>query len=355
MDWIVILAGGGGTRLWPLSRRKKPKQFLPLLPEGKTLLGATVERTASFVPIERTVVVTAASQVREVLLAVPRLPPENVIVEPEGRNTAPCIGLACVEIMRRDAAAIIGVLPSDHFIRDAAGFTGVLDRAFAVARQGLVAVIGLRPTHPETGFGYIEAADLLPGNTDKLAPRPVARFVEKPDLATAERYVAAGHYLWNAGMFFFPAARMLQEIQDKLPSLGRVLDVIRIDPAATASAYPTAPKISIDYAVMEKLPASGELYVVEGDFGWNDVGSFAALGDVHPLDEAGNAILGDAVTIDARNNILVGGGRLIATIGVSDLIVVATDDAILVMPRERAQDVRKVVEALETGGRDPYL
>ena len=255
------------------------------------------------------------------------------------------------------------MLPSDHYIRDTAAFTRVLGRAFSVAQSGRVAVIGIRPTHPETGYGYLEAADTEGPSVDQshdqtgdqIGARRVARFVEKPNLTTAEHYVQSGRYLWNAGMFFFSAARMLREIDDQLPPLARVLDAIRIDPAATSATYPTAPKISIDYAVMEKLPASGDLYVVDGDFGWNDVGSFAALADVHPLDKNQNAVLGDAITIDAASNILVGGGRLIAAVGVSNLIIVATDDAILVMPRERAQDVRRVVEALETGKRDPYL
>ncbi len=354
MDWIVIMAGGGGTRLWPLSRKRRPKQFLHLLPGGETLLGATVRRLGGLVPIERTIVVTAASQVGEVRRAVPDLPPENIVAEPEGRNTAPCIGLATVELRRRDPDAILGVLPSDQFVQREDQFAHTVKQALDAARGGKVAVIGIRPSAPETGFGYIQAGPAAaPGE-----PRPVLRFVEKPDLATAERYVASGDYAWNAGMFFFRADRMLAEIADKLPALGAILDAIARDPSATAALYPTAPKISIDYGVMEKLPVSGDLVVVEGDFGWNDVGSFAALPEVLPKDASGNVLVGDALAIDATDNVLVGAGapgRLVAAVGVSGLCVIVTDDAVLVLPRERAQDVRRVVEALESGRRDTHL
>ena len=358
MQWIVIMAGGGGTRLWPLSRRKQPKQFLPLLPGGETLLGATVARVSSLVPIERTVVVTAASQVDEVRRTVPALPVNNIVVEPMGRNTAPCIGLATVEVLRRDPEAVIGVVPSDQHVRDVAGFCAAMQQAFAAAQKGQIAVVGIRPSAPETGFGYIQASAAV---AHEIAPaasgvRVVERFVEKPDKKTAEHYVTSGNYLWNAGMFFFPARRMLDEIRRYMPELAGILDEIAGDAGRCAALYPAAPKISIDYGVMEKLPlGSGGLCVVPGDFGWNDVGSWAALAEVHPLDEAGNAVVGEAITIDARDNVLVGGGRLIAAVGVEGLVVVVTDDAVLVMPRDRAQDVKRVVEALEAGKRDNLL
>jgi len=352
MDWIVIMAGGGGTRLWPLSRRRRPKQFLGLLPGGESLLAATVARTLSRCPIERTVVVTAASQVDEVLAAVPGLPRANVVVEPEGRNTAPCIGLGCVEVLRRDPDAILGVLPSDQHVADRPAFGAALDQAFAAARDHLCTV-GIRPVRPETGFGYLQAGPAPAGG----GPRPVLRFVEKPDRATAERYLASGEYLWNGGMFFFRADRMLSAIRRHVPALGEILDAIAADAGQTAALYPAAPRVSIDYAVMEKLPAAepGVLVTVEGAFGWSDVGSWDSLSEVRPLDRDGNASVGDTLAVDAANNVLVSSGPQISVVGVSDLVVVATADAVLVMPRQRAQDVRAVVDALDKARRDDLL
>lgn len=356
MHWIAIMAGGGGTRLWPLSRRRQPKQFLPLLPGGETLLGATARRCRALAPIERTLVVTAASQVDEVLRCVPELRRENLVVEPEGRNTAPCIGLLTVEVLRRDPQATVAVLPSDQHVLDEAGFHAALRQAFVIAERGAIVTIGIRPSAPETGFGYIEAGEALP----QSGACRVARFVEKPDRATAEGYLASGRYLWNAGMFIYAAPAMRSAIARHLPALGALLDAIAADPSRTPSLYPGAQKISIDYGVMEKLPAEGALAMVAGDFGWNDVGSWAALGDVHPADAQGNVVLGGSVMVDAHDNIVVSGlgegdARLVAAVGVRGLVVVATDDAVLVLPRERAQDVRRVVDELERRRRDAYL
>lgn len=370
VPWIVILAGGGGTRLWPLSRRRRPKQFLPLVGSGETLLGATVRRLAPLAPLERVLVVTAASQADDVLRAVPDLPPDNLIVEPIGRNTAPAIGLAAIDVIDRDPDGVMAVIPSDQFVSDEAGFRDAVTRAVRAAAEGQVVTIGIRPTRPETGYGYIQRGAPLPSDPkapqDPKAPKndnsssaraalyAVARFVEKPDRETAERYLAAGDYLWNAGMFFFHARRILAEIQAQLPALGEILEGVGRDSIDLVARYPAAPAISIDYAVMEGLPSRGGMTVVPGDFGWSDVGSWDALAELRPSDAHGNTILGEAVTLDAHNNILVG-DRLIAAVGVRDLVIVATDQAVLILPRSRAQDVRQVVAELERSGRDILL
>jgi mannose-1-phosphate guanylyltransferase len=343
------MAGGGGTRLWPASRRKRPKQFLPLLPGGQTLLGATVDRIEPLVPAERIFVVTAANQVEDVRRAAPGVPAENIVAEPSARNTAACIGLGAVEIARRDPNAVVAVIPSDQFVAAGERYREAVALALSVAEKGGVVTIGIRPHAPETGFGYIRMGRPRDGAFE------VEKFVEKPTRATAEEYVISRQYLWNSGMFFFRAARILDAIRLHLPKLGQILDGIAAENARAAELYPLSPAISIDYGVMEKL-APDEVLVVPGDFGWNDVGSWSAIGEIAARDEHGNAVLGEAVTVDARGNILVGPPeRIVAAVGVSDLVVVVTDDAVLVMPKDRAQDVREVVRALENAKRETYL
>jgi mannose-1-phosphate guanylyltransferase len=346
------MAGGGGTRLWPASRRKRPKQFLPLLPGGQTLLQATVDRVEPLVPADRIFIVTAADQVDDVRTAAPSVPPANVVAEPSARNTAACIGLGTVEILRHDPEAVIAVVPSDHYIAEGERYREALAAALLAAEKGAVVTVGIRPHAPETGFGYIRMGAAKDGAF------LVEKFVEKPTRAVAEEYVISRQYLWNSGMFFFRAQRILDAIHQHLPKLGQVLDGIAADPnpvARAADLYPLAPAISIDYGVMEKL-GPGEVLVVPAEFGWSDVGSWTAIGEIAARDESGNAILGEAVTVDARGNILVGPpDRMVAAVGVSDLVVVVTDDAVLVMPKDRAQDVREVVRALEMAKRDTYL
>lgn len=344
------MAGGGGTRLWPASRKSRPKQFLPLLENGATLLGATVERAMQVVPLERILVVTAADQVSEVRRTVPSLPEGNIVIEPKARNTAPCIGLGALEVLRRDPAGVLAVIPSDQYVSDRDGYKNALARAIDVAHAGAIVTIGIVPNAPETGFGYLEV-----GHETERGARVVDRFVEKPDHKTAVEYVASKRYLWNSGMFFFAARRLLEVVRTHMPALFEILHAIEKDPARAGELYPQAPSVSIDYGVMEKLPR-GDVFVVPGDFGWNDVGSWSALSALRALDGDGNSVVGSAVTVDARNNIIYAGDkRVIAAVGVSDLVIVATDDAILVMPRERAQDVREVVKALEAKDLKTYL
>jgi mannose-1-phosphate guanylyltransferase len=356
--YIVIMAGGGGTRLWPQSRRSRPKQYLPLCPGGETLLAATVRRVRPLCPIERTLVVTAAEQVAEVRRCVPELPVDNIIVEPIGRNTAPCIGLAALVAARRDPQAVLAVLPSDHYIGDEPAFQAVLARALEVAGAGHVVTIGVRPTRPETGYGYIQVG---PGEG---GVHVAESFTEKPDAERAARYLQAGTYLWNSGTFFFPARRIRAEIDRHLPPLSALLAELAEHPERLGALYGQAPAISIDYAVMERLgrqhvSEAEAIRVVAGDFGWNDVGSFTALCDLHPSDEAGNQAIGGGPAPlfheAARNLVFSTTPQLVVCAHVEDLLVAVTEEAILVLPKARAQEVREVVACLKESGRSEYL
>lgn len=353
--YAVIMAGGSGTRFWPASRAHRPKQLLPLGGGERSLLAETVERVSSIVPIERTIVVTAAVLEDATRRELPALPARNLLAEPAPRNTAPCIGWATRAILARDPDAVVAVLPSDQHVADRTGFESSVRRALEVAEVRELATIGIRPTRPDTGFGYIETGDAITGAGLEGA-REVARFVEKPDLARAKEYVASGRFLWNSGMFFFRARAMDAAIRAHLPDLARGLDAMDGDVAIRA-IFPTLPSISIDYGVVEPVgAAAGKVGVVPGDFGWSDVGSWESAWELAPKDDAGNALAEGAIAIDAKSNLVrATSGKLVALVGVDDLVVVETGDAILVMPRARAQDVRAVVEALKTSGRTELL
>lgn len=354
--YTVILAGGSGTRFWPASRRLRPKQLLSLGPSGQSLIAATVRRIEPLCPPERTLIATGAHLLEPTREALPWLPPESFMGEPVAKNTAPCIAWTTWEALRRDPEAVIMVLPSDHHIGDEPGFRAVLERAVEAARSGPIVTVGITPTRPETGYGYIEAGE-------ERAPgvRRVVRFVEKPDRTRAEEYLAAGRYAWNSGMFFFRADVMERAIREHLPGVASELDALALAPAGevssrTAAAFARFPSISIDYAVMEK---ARDLSVIPASFGWSDLGSWQSAWELGDKDEAGNVAPPEAVLADARRNLVcdLGGrpGKLVALVGVEDLCVIETDDALLVIARERAQDVRQVVEALTARQRADLL
>jgi mannose-1-phosphate guanylyltransferase len=359
MRYAVILAGGGGNRLWPASRRSRPKQFLPLgARPGESLLAATSRRLAEVCPPERVVVVSAAAQTALVRAELPALGPGNLIAEPVGRNTAAALGLAAVHLAGRDADAIMGVLPADHHIADPAGFARVAQRAFTLAElHDVIVTIGIVPTRPETGFGYLQVGERFGDHAEV-----VSRFVEKPDASAARAYVEAGDHLWNGGMFFVRASRLLSEIGTHMPETYAGLAEIRAalrgggaDAAARAAerVYPGLPAISIDHGVMER---ARDVVTIRGDFGWNDVGSWSALAEYRQADERGNITEGTTVLHDAADNIVIADpGVAIAVIGVSGLVVVQSENGVVVVPRERAQEVRAAVAALQTRNLDEYL
>ena len=354
----VIMAGGSGTRFWPLSRRLRPKQFLPLA-GGAPLLAATVARLPPLARPDRTYVVCGPQHAAAARKMVPQLPKGNFIVEPCARNTAPCVGLAALHVAARDPKGIIAMLPADHHIARPEAFREALAGAAQLAQFGSIATIGIRPNRPETGYGYLRVGPRIATKVKRLHANKVERFVEKPDVVTAARYLADGGYLWNSGIFVFRADVILEEIRRAMPVLGEQLDAIEASLGSPGyqrtlrRVFPDCPSISIDYGVMEK---SHRIAVVPADFGWSDVGSFAALPDVRATDHLGNVAEGDAVVIDGRNNVVLATkDRPVAVVGIEDVVVVDAGDAILVCHRDRAQDVRKAVEELARRGREEVL
>ena len=294
----------------------------------------------------RALIVTAEGQAEATRAALPGV---ELLTEPVGRNTAAAIGLAAALLARRDPEAVLAVLPADQHVTDRAGLARVLDTALGAAEHGdAIATVGIAPTRPETGFGYLELAG--PARPGEVAP--VVRFVEKPDRAAAEGFVASGRYLWNAGIFCASARRLLAELDRHLPATGAAVRAIAEDPAAARTLYPSLPSISIDHGVMEK--AAG-VVTVPAAVGWDDVGSWAAMPAVRGADAGGNTVVGPALVIDGTGNVIVSDDVLVATVGVSDLVVIKAGDAILVIPKDRAQDVRKVIDALSARGLARYL
>lgn len=356
--YVAVMAGGSGTRFWPASRAHKPKQFLPLAQyhsASSSLLAATVARLHEFVPPDRILIVTSSSLVAATRQELPEIPLENILAEPAPRNTAPCIGWASQVILQRDVNAQIVVLPSDHHIAHTTKFLEVLQIALKASQHRPLVTIGIKPTRPDTGFGYIEISNLI---NDSLTYE-VARFVEKPNEQRALEFLESGKFLWNSGIFVFRAQSMLNAIEKYLPELSQGLHSIAQNPNALEQIFPTLPSISIDYGIVERMAADEtmpRIGVVPGDFGWSDVGSWQSAWDLAHKDHNGNALPEDAITVDSHGNFVRCNPRkTVALLGVQDLVIVETEDALLVMPKQRSQDVRLIVEELKSKRRTERL
>ena len=349
----VIMAGGGGTRFWPLSRHEVPKQLLNLSGKDK-MINETIDRVATLASKDDIFVVTNVDQVPGMRDATSgRLREDHILSEPSARNTAACIGYAAFEIIKKYGDGIMCIFPSDHFIKDEASFTRILKEAIEVAKNDSLVTLGITPTFPSTGYGYIKF-----DKSDNTLDKKVVEFKEKPDEETAKKYVSSGEYSWNSGMFVWKASVILDEFKRLLPDVYECLEKIGDalgkdnEKQVINQVYPTIPSISIDYGIMEK---SDKVRVISAEMGWNDVGSWDNLGVLYDEDSNGNINAGDFLGIDTKNCITYSNKRLITTIGVEDLIIVETDDALMVIDKSRAQDVKKIVDELRASGRDSLL
>jgi mannose-1-phosphate guanylyltransferase len=352
----VILAGGRGTRFWPLSRKKRAKQLLAL--DGKqSMIQQTVARLTSLAPLKKFWVITNDDLRLAVVKQLPKLPKAQVLAEPVGRNTAPAIGLAAFLLLREDPDAVIGLFPSDHVIADEKRYRETLERGIGIAAAGAnIVVLGIRPTRPETGYGYIEAGGLYHGDALR-----VRRFTEKPNADTATEFVVAGNYFWNSGMFLWSARTLADALREHLPKTALILEEIASKfgtsrfAATFRKLYPKCENTSVDYAVLEPRSAKGEqdsnIFCLPVDFGWNDLGSWTALHEHHTAKSTppeGNLIdASGAFVLNARGNYVHAPGKFVAAVGVSDVVVVETPDALLITTRQHAQDVGKIVKYLD--------
>ena len=351
------MAGGGGTRFWPLSRKATPKQLLNLT--GKELMVNEAVDRLSFVADKSDIfIVTNVTQVPSMLEATKeRLKSDHILSEPSARNTAACIGYAAMEIVRKYGDGVMIITPADHYIKDEAGFVRILNSAVRCADEtGKLVTIGINPTFPSSGFGYIRYNKNENGDA-----KAVIEFKEKPDEATAKEYVASGEYAWNSGMFAWKASVILDKFKEYIPDI--YADLEKIGNAMNTAdekkvideVYPNIRKISVDYAVMEPAAATGDVLVIPGEMGWNDVGSFDMMEVLRDKDVNGNIIEGDVVAVDCKDSIILSSEKTVTCVDVENLVVVETKDAIMVCPKDKAQSVKKIVEKLQATGRDELL
>ena len=349
----VIMAGGGGTRFWPLSRKETPKQLLNL--SGKDIMvNEAINRLAQVTSCEDIFIVTNITQKRKMLdLLNGKISDSHILAEPCARNTAACIGYAATEIVKKYGDGIMVITPSDAYIKNEKKFARVLRTAIHAAdTTDKLVTIGITPTFPATGYGYIQYTNC--SNVAKL----VLKFVEKPNLRTAKKYIKSGEFVWNSGMFVWRASTILQKFQEFLPEAYEVLQQIaqsfgkEDESKQIETLYPQIPSISIDYGIMEKC---NDILVVPGEFGWNDIGSWDMFDVLHGADEKGNIGFGDVISVATKNTTVYSSGKLVTTVGVDNLIIVETPDAILVCRKDKAQDVKKIVDELQNEGREEFL
>ena len=351
----LILAGGRGTRFWPRSRRSRSKQVLSFLGE-RTLIQQTVDRLSPVLPPERIWVLTNDHLREEIIRQLPEVPKKQILAEPAQRNTAPCIGLAAHILHSIDPNAVMGVFPADHVITKPRKYAKLLKPAFKAADAGSIAVFGIEPRWAETGYGYIEfgkGVEAGSGDVEK-----VLSFREKPDAKTAKKFVAAGRFFWNAGMFFWKASTVLDSLRHHQPKTWTLLASLpewgkRDFAARVEESFPLCENISIDYAVLER--ASNVVGIAIDDIGWNDVGSWNAVYELLDRDRNGNALVSETITQDSTGNYVDAKGKLVALLGVKDLVIVDTPDALLIADRKRAQEVGSIVKALEQAKREDLL
>ncbi|ALG13612.1 mannose-1-phosphate guanylyltransferase [Kibdelosporangium phytohabitans] len=360
---VVVPAGGSGTRLWPLSRATNPKFLHPLTGTERSLLQATFDRLAPLASAERVHVVTGTAHATAVARQLPEVPERNILIEPLARDSCAAIALAAAVIEQRSPGAVMASFAADHLIKDTEAFGRTVEEAVRGAAEGKLMTIGITPTRPETGYGYLQCSE----TAELGVQQQVLEFKEKPDLATATEYVESGRYLWNASMFVWRTDLFLRELAQRRPDVFEpVSEIARAwdtdDRVSVVEAlWATIPKVAVEYAVMEPAAADGLVATVPGDFGWSDIGDFETLGELLSDTRDGAHVVstpaaGEVVTVDSAGVIAVpAGGRLVATLGVQDLIVVDTPDAVLVCDRSRAQDIKRLTEILRDTGRTEYV